>query len=141
MLVLLLAVLLLIPISIHAEYLGDLSDNELNPDSIFNDIGAYGPISSTSPRNSIGVYGSPISPSSANNPLAIEAPRLYDQEGNYRGTLSTNTMDPDSISNPLGRYGSSISPDSLNSPLGAGNPLDPGSPKNPYGRGWRIEGR
>jgi hypothetical protein len=31
--------------------------------------------------------------------------------------------------------------DSLNNPLGAGNPLDPGSPKNPYGRGWRIEGR
>ena len=139
--VLLLALLLLLPLTVQAEYLGDLSENELNPDSIFNDIGAYGPLSSTSPRNSIGVYGSPISPYSANNPLAIEAPRLYDQEGNYRGTLSTNTMDPDSISNPLGRYGSSISPDSLNSPLGAGNPLDPGSPKNPYGRGWRIEGR
>ena len=22
-----------------------------------------------------------------------------------------------------------------------GNPLDPGRPKNPYARGWRIEGR
>jgi hypothetical protein len=80
-------------------------------------------------------------PYSANNPQAIDAPRLYDQEGNYRGRLSTNTLDPDSISNPLGRYGSSISPESLNNPLGAGNPLDPGSPKNRTGRGWRIEGK
>jgi hypothetical protein len=80
-------------------------------------------------------------PYSANNPQAIDAPRLYDQEGNYRGRLSTNTLDPDSISNPLGRYGSSISPESLNNPLGAGNPLDPGSPKNRMGRGWRIEGK
>jgi len=73
--------------------------------------------------------------------LAIEAPLLYDQDGNYRGTLSTNSLDPDSISNPLGRYGSSLSPDSLNNPLGARNPLDPGSPTNRFGRGWRIEGR
>ena len=133
-------VLLFLPLAVHAEYLGDLSENELNPNSILNDIGAYGPLSPTSPRNSIGMYGSPISPYSANNPLATNAPRLYDQEGNYRGKLSTNQLDPDSISNPLGRYGSSLSPDSLNNPLGAGNPLDPGSPKNPYGRGWRIEG-
>jgi len=133
--------LLLLPLTVHAEYLGDLSDNELNPNSIFNDIGAYGPLSSTSPRNSIGVYGSPISPFSATNPLAIDPPLLYDQEGNYRGKLSTNTLDHDSISNPLGRYGSSISPDSLNNPLGAGNPLDPGSPNNRLGTGWRIEGQ
>lgn len=139
--VLLLIVLLLLPFNLHAEYLGDLSDNELNPNSIFNDIGAYGPMGYKSPRNSIGLYGSDISPYSANNPQAIDAPRLYDQEGNYRGKLSTNPMDPDSINNPLGRYGSSLSPDSLNNPLGAGNPLDPGSPKNRMGRGWRIEGK
>jgi hypothetical protein len=30
---------------------------------------------------SIGLYGSTISPYSANNPQAIDAPRLYDQEG------------------------------------------------------------
>jgi hypothetical protein len=36
----LLAVLLsLIPLTVQAEYLGDLSENDLNPDSIFNDIG------------------------------------------------------------------------------------------------------
>ena len=127
------------PVIVQAEYLGDLSDNELNPDSIFNDIGLYGSLSPTSPRNPIGLYGSPISP--YNNPVATEAPRLYDQDGNYRGKLSTNTMDPDSISNPLGRHGSTLSPDSINNPLGAGNPLDPGSPKNRLGTGWRIEGR
>ena len=73
--------------------------------------------------------------------MAIDAPRLFDQEGNYRGKLSTNSMDPDSISNPLGRYGSSLSPDSLNNPLGAGNPLNPSSPKNRLGNGWRVEGK
>jgi hypothetical protein len=67
---LLFSILALFPFTVHAEYLGDLSENELNPDSIFNDIGAYGPLSSTSPRNSIGIYGSPISPYSATNPLA-----------------------------------------------------------------------
>jgi hypothetical protein len=138
----LLALLLsLIPLNVQAEYLGDLSANELNPNSIFNDIGLYGSLSPMSPRNPIGVYGGPISPYSANNPLAIDAPRLYDQEGNYRGKLSTNPLDPDSVSNPLGRYGSPLSPDSLNNSLGAGNPLDPGSPKNRLGRGWRVEGQ
>lgn len=132
--------ILLLPLTAHAEYLGDLSDNELNPNSIFNDIGPYGSLSPTSPRNELSPYGSPISPYSATNPLAIDAPRLYDQEGQYRGKLSTNPLDPDSINNPLGRYGNPLSPDSLNNPLGAGNSLDPGSPRDPYGRGWRIEG-
>lgn len=131
----------ILPLIAHAEYLGELSANELNPNSIFNDVGPNGNLAPTSPRNSIGVYGRPISPYSATNPLATEAPRLYDQEGNCRGKLSTNTLDPDSVSNPLGRYGSSLSPESLNNPLGAGNPLDPGSPKNRFGRGWIIEGR
>lgn len=137
----LLAFLLLLPLTVQAEYLGDLSANELKPNSIFNDVGPYGSLSPTSPRNPIGLYGSPNSPHSANNSLAIDPPRLYDQEGNYRGRLSKNPLDPDSISNPLGRYGSPLSPDSLNNSLGAGNPLDPDSPSNPFGSGWRIEGR
>lgn len=138
---LLFAFLLLAPPTVSAEYLGDLSENEMNPNSIFNNIGTYGPLSPASPRNSIGLYGSPVSPYSATNQLAIDAPRLYDdQEGNYRGKFSTNPLDPDSVSNPLGRYGSSLSPDSLNNPLGAGSPLNPGSPTSPYRQGWRIEG-
>ena len=138
---LLVSLIVLIPVTVHAEYLGDFSTNGLNPNSTLNDVGPYGTLSLSSPRNPIGIYGSPISPYSANNPLAIDAPRLYDQQGNYRGKLSTNHLDPDSISNPIGRYGSPLSPDSLNNSLGAGNPLDPGSPKSPYGRGWRIERR
>src|SRR5262245_43456319 len=114
---LLATVLVLLPITAQAEYLGDLSANELNPNSIFNDVSAYGSLSPTSPRNSVGVYGSPVSPYSATNPLAVDAPRLYDQDGNYRGKLSTNPLDPESVSNPLGRYGSQLSPDSLNNPL------------------------
>ncbi len=86
---LLLALLLLLPLTVQAEYFGDLSANELNPNSIFNDIGAYGPLSPASPRNSIGINGSPISLYTPTNPFAIDAPRLYDQAGNYRGKLST----------------------------------------------------
>lgn len=119
---LLLGLLLLLPHTIHAEYLGDLSDNKLNPNWIFDEIGGYGALSPTTPTNSIGMNGTPISPNSATNPLATEAPRLYDQGGNYRGKLSTNPLDPHSVSNPLGRYGSSISPDSLINLLGPAIP-------------------
>jgi hypothetical protein len=49
-------------------------------------------------------------------------PRIYNSEGRYRGRLSTNPYDPDSVSNPYGRYGNPYSPDSLNNPYGAGNP-------------------
>ena len=88
-------ILLLFPYTVYAEYLGDLSANELNPNSIFNDVGPYGNLSPTSSRNPVGVYGSPVSPYSATNPLATDTPRLYDQQRNYRGKLSTNQFDPD----------------------------------------------
>ena len=42
-----------------------------------------------------------------------DAPRLYDEQGNYRNKLSANPYDPDSTSNPYGRYGSPFSPDSI----------------------------
>ena len=63
---------------------------------------------------------------------------LYDSQGNYRGRLSTNPYDPDSISNPYGRYGSPYSPDSINNPYGAGSEFRSDSPNNPYGEGWSI---
>ena len=52
--------------------------------------------------------------------------RTYGREGSWRGTLSTNPLNPDSVSNPRGCYGSSLPPDSLNSPLGAGSSMNPG---------------
>jgi hypothetical protein len=84
-------------------------------------------------------HRAPFSSQSATNPYATDAPRLYDQQGNYRGKLSANPYDPESTSNPFGRYGSPFSPDSINNPYGAGSPYRPDSPTNPYGRGLRIE--
>ena len=115
------------------EYLGEYSENSLNPDSSSNPIGQYG--SSISPKsinNPIGQYGSAISPNSANNPLATDTPKLYSQDGKYLGKVSSNTLDPESISNPIGRYGSSISPDSVNNPIGRyGSTISPESANNP----------
>ncbi|MDF2690141.1 MAG: uncharacterized protein K0Q80_3107 [Microvirga sp.] len=66
--------------------------------------------------------GSPYSNNSANNSYATNAPRIYDQNGNYRRRLSTNRYDPDSVSNSYGRSGSQYSSDSINNPYGASNP-------------------
>lgn len=65
-------------------------------------------------------------------------PALYDQQGQFRGNLSSNPYDADSINNPYGRYGNPYSPDSVNNPYGAGNPYAPDSPTNPYGQGWSV---
>jgi len=90
-----------------------------------NPYGAGSPYSPNSINNPYGVYGSPYSNQSVNNPYATNPPKLYDQQGNYRGQLSNNPYLPDSTSNPYGRYGSPYSPDSVNNPYGAGNPYAP----------------
>ena len=133
--------ILLFPLSVHAEDLGELSANPFNPESTANLFGAGSSFKPDGLNNPFSPYGSPFSNQSATNPFATDAPRLYDQQGNYRGKLSANPYDPDSTSNPYGRYGSPFSPDSIKNPYGAGNPYNPGSPTNPYGRGLRIEGR
>ena len=121
-------------------HLGNLSSNPYDPKSTSNPYGAGSPYSPDSVRNPYGRYGSPYSNESATNPYATNAPRIYDQDGNYRGRLSTNPYDPDSVSNPYGRYGSPYSPDSITNPFGAGNPYSPSSPRNPYGSGMSIYG-
>ena len=138
---LLASLLVLIPLTAHSEYLGNLSANEFDPNSIANEFGAGSPYSSNSITNEFGIYGNPYSNQSAMNPYATDPPRLYDQQDNYRGKLSNNPSDPDSVSNPYGRYGSRYSPESLNNPYGAGDPYRSDSPTKPYGSGWRIEGR
>ena len=90
----------LLPLSVHAEDLGELSANPYNPDSTSNPFGAGSPFKSDGINNPFSPYGSPFSNQSATNPFATDAPRLYDQQGNYRGKLSANPYDPDSISNP-----------------------------------------
>jgi hypothetical protein len=89
--------LVLIPFTVHAEYLGNLSANEFDQDSIANPFGAGNPFSSNSVTNEFGVYGNPFSVQSATNPYATETPQLYGQQGAYRGTLSTNQYDPDTV--------------------------------------------
>jgi hypothetical protein len=140
---LLASLLALIPLAVHAEYLGNLSENEIHPNSIAEPFSAENPDDPNSITNEfeLGPYDNPYSPSSATNFEAVNAPRLYDQEGNDRGRLSVKPYDREWVSNPYGRYGNPYSPDSLNNPFGAGNPYSPGSPTNPYGRGLRIEGR
>jgi hypothetical protein len=120
--------------------LGRLSANPYDPNSVANPYGAGSPYNPNSINNPYGRFGSPYSNSSASNPYAMQAPRLYDSQGNYRGKLSSNPYDPDSVSNPYGRYGSPYSPDSINNPYGAGNPFSPDSPTNPFGRGLKIIG-
>ena len=73
--------------------------------------------------------------------FVTDAPRLYDQQGNYCGKLSTNPYDPDSTSNPFSRCGSPFSHDSINNLYGAGSQYRLDSPTNPYGRDLRIEGK
>ena len=117
---------------------GNLSANPYAPDSTSNRYGAGSPYDPNSINNPYGQYGSPYSPKSANNPYATDAPRLYDNQGNYHGNLSANPSDPDSTSNPYGRYGSPYSPDSINNPYGAGSRYRSDSPNNPYGTGMTI---
>jgi len=84
---LLLLLLLPLPLSVHAEDLGELSANPYNPDSTSNPFGAGSPFKSDGLNNPFSPYGSPFSNQSATNPYATDAPRLYDQQGQYRGKI------------------------------------------------------
>src|SRR5512135_203190 len=83
----------------NAEDLGNYGSNPYDPNSTSNPYGAGNPYDPNSINNPYGKYGNPYSNESANNPYATDAPKLYDQEGNYRGKLSNNPYDPDSTSN------------------------------------------
>jgi len=120
------------------DYLGQLSANPYDADSTSNPYGAGNPYDADSINNPYGEFGSPYSNKSATNPYATDAPKLYDDDGNYRGRLSANPYDAESTSNPYGRYGSRYSADSINNPYGAGNPYRADSPTNPYGHGLGI---
>lgn len=93
-----------------------------DPRCLNNPYGAGSPYKPDGLMNRYSPYGNPHSNKSWTNHYATDAPRIYDNQGNYRGRLSTNPYDPDSVSNPYGRYGSPYSPDSINNPYGAGNP-------------------
>jgi hypothetical protein len=84
--------LLPLPPSVHAEDLGELSANPYNPDSTSNPFGDGSPFKSDGLNNPFSPYGSPFSNQSATNPYATDAPRLYDQQGQYRGKSARTRM-------------------------------------------------
>ena len=62
-------------------YLGNLSANQDDPDSVSNPHGRYGSkTSKDSINNPNGKYGSPQSNDSMNNPYATNAPIVLDRE-------------------------------------------------------------
>lgn len=78
-------------VAAQAEDLGNLSTNPFLYESTANPLGKGSPLAPNGINNPLSPYGSPFSNQSATNPFATEAPRLYDQQGNYRGKLSANT--------------------------------------------------
>tara|TARA_B110000467_G_scaffold113895_1_gene104391 strand:- start:83 stop:418 length:336 start_codon:yes stop_codon:yes gene_type:complete len=65
------------------QYLGNLSTNQHDPDSVSNPHGRYGSKDSEdSINNPNGKYGDPQSNDSPNNPYATNAPIVLDQEDN-----------------------------------------------------------
>lgn len=89
---LLLFLLLLAPLSSSAKDLGELSANAYQQNSTANPFGAGSPFAPNGINNTFSPYGSPFSKQSARNPFATDAPRLYDQQGHYRGKLSANPL-------------------------------------------------
>jgi hypothetical protein len=64
-------------IATDGTYLGKLSANPYDPQSIANPYGKFGsPYSPTSVNNPYSIYGSPYSPVSPKNPFAIKPPIL-----------------------------------------------------------------
>jgi len=117
-----------------SNYLGKYSSNPYDSQSVSNPYGIYGSqYSSQSINNPYGQYGSPYSSKSVNNPYATDTPKLYSQDGQYLGKVSSNPYDPESISNPYGKYGSKYSLTGVNNPYGQyGSKYSSQSVNNPY---------
>ncbi|SEN24683.1 hypothetical protein SAMN05216404_103188 [Nitrosospira multiformis] len=68
------------------KYLGNLSANPYDSNSVNNPFGQYGsPYSADSINNPYGQYGSRYSNDSSNNPYATNAPGIYGGSGDDRG--------------------------------------------------------
>lgn len=90
------------------------------------------PTSSQTGSRAYSPYANPLS-SVAYTRAPPSAPRLYDANGTFRGTLSANRFDPNSTSNAYGRYGSKYSIESINNRYSAaGSRYSNTSPTNPY---------
>ena len=82
--------LLLMPLSVHAEDLGELSANPFNPNSTSNPFGAGSPFKSGGINNPFSPYGSPFSNQSATNPFATDAPRLLARLSGLSGLFGSS---------------------------------------------------
>ncbi|MDQ0896291.1 MULTISPECIES: stalk domain-containing protein [unclassified Paenibacillus] len=83
-------------------YLGKLTTNVYDVDSIFNSYGTYGNKYSTdSIWNEFGSYGSKFSSTSAFNEFAFEPPVIIDEKGSIVGRLTINSTITGAIS-PVG---------------------------------------
>ncbi|MFB0847287.1 copper amine oxidase N-terminal domain-containing protein [Paenibacillus oleatilyticus] len=94
------------PLTIYSNdgktYLGKLTANDLDTDSIYNDLGTYGSkFSTTSIWNEFGTYGGKFSLQSAFNDFATEPPIILDGDGNITGYLTTNKNIQGAVS-PIG---------------------------------------
>jgi len=70
----------------NSTYLGCLSCNEYDSESVFNDYGTYGSAySQSSIRNHYGKFGSKYSQYGACNPYASNPPVIVDASGNFYG--------------------------------------------------------
>jgi hypothetical protein len=82
-------------------YLGSLSSNKFDTDSIYNEFGTYGSkFSLTIIWNEFGDYGSKFSSKSAFNEFATEPPIIL-QNGKVLGYLTVSTVMPGAVS-PIG---------------------------------------
>ena len=115
-----------------AAYLGKLSSNRYDPESISNPYGRYGSPYGDTLANPASAHASPYRSRSWSNPYATDAPRIYAADGSYLGKLSTNRYDPESISNPYGRYGSPYGNTLANPFSKYGSPYSSESWRNPY---------
>jgi len=115
-------------------YLGRLSANQYDPESISNPYGKYGsPYSSTSINNPYSTHGSQYSSEGVRNPYTSGGPRVVGSGGTFLGHLNKNRFDPKSTSNPFGQHGSPYSSTSINNPYSKfGSPYSSQSANNPF---------
>lgn len=75
----------------HDTYLGCITCNKQDSDSIRNRYGRYGNnVSPTSIFNNVSMYGSSVSPYSACNSIATNPPIVVDDDGIAYGYLTVN---------------------------------------------------
>lgn len=71
-------------VSPNGKYLGNLNNNQYDPNSVSNPYGRYGSqYSPDSINNPYGRYGSKYSNESPNNPYATQSPKIISPNNNY----------------------------------------------------------